>query len=110
MRRKYNYEVSFPKVNFSKIFIFFIAAVILYYFVSNSIVKYFILRNQYYKLKKRLQEINAENQRLQNEIYLLKTDTATIEYYIRKTLFYKKPNEKVVIFKSMVKKERGQSK
>lgn len=79
---------------------------VLYYFISNSIIKYFILKSQYRELKNRLQEVKTENEWLQNEIYLLRTDTATIEYYIRKNLFYKKPTEKLVIIKTIVDNQR----
>ncbi|MCS7151268.1 MAG: septum formation initiator family protein [Endomicrobia bacterium] len=106
MRKKYNkYEVSLPQINFSKLFIFIVVGAIFYYFITSSIIKYFVLRHQYLKLRTHLQEIKNRNKWLQNEIYLIQTDTATVEFYIRKNLYYKKPKEKVIIFKPIIKKQ-----
>ncbi len=73
--------------------------VFLYLYVQNSIVRYYILKKQYKLLENKLQKLQQENDKLNSEVYLLQNDTATIEYYIRKKLGYKKPKEKVVIIK-----------
>jgi len=93
-------KINFLKVDFLNTIIIVAAATILFYFfVSNSIFKYIFLKKQLKILKSQLTHIRQENKKLEEEIYLLQTDTDTIEYYIRKELNYKKPNEKVLIIK-----------
>lgn len=98
-RKSKNYQVSLPKVNFGKLFILIICFLTIYFFIVNSIVKFYIVRQSYKVLKNKLEKIKEENSKLQQEIYLLQTDTDTIEYYIRKNLNYKKPKEKILIIK-----------
>jgi len=69
------------------------------YFVINSFAKYLFLKKQTKILETQLEQLKQENKKLEEEIYLLQTDTDTIEYYIRKELNYKKPKEKVLIIK-----------
>ncbi len=93
-------KINFLKVDFLNTIIIVAAATILFYFfVSNSIFKYIFLKKQLKILKSQLTHLRQENKKLEEEIYLLQTDTDTIEYYIRKELNYKKPNEKVLIIK-----------
>ncbi len=98
-RYKYNYKVELPNINFLHILIVGGALIFLYFFISNSIVKYYLIKKQYDLLENKLKKLQEENNRLRSEIYFLQNDTATIEYYIRKKLGYKKPKEKVVIIK-----------
>ncbi len=102
---KYKKKHNELKINFLKVdylnttFVILLAVVLFYFFVSNSILKYLFLKKQLKVLKTQLLQIKQENKKLEEEIYLLQTDTDTIEYYIRKELNYKKPNEKVLIIK-----------
>ena len=93
-------KINFLKVDFlNTAFIIAAGVLLFYFFVSNSIFRYLFLKNQLKVLKTQLVQIQQENKKLEEEIYLLQTDTDTIEYYIRKELNYKKPNEKVLIIK-----------
>ncbi|MEN3014219.1 MAG: septum formation initiator family protein [Endomicrobiia bacterium] len=76
------------------------AIILIYFFISNAIIKYLILKDRYLALENQLNKLKKEHEKLKTEIYLLKHDTNTIEYYIRKELKYKKPQEKVIIFKN----------
>jgi cell division protein FtsB len=102
---KYKKKHNELKINFLKVdylnttFVILLAVVLFYFFVSNSVLKYLFLKKQLKVLKTQLLQIKQENKKLEEEIYLLQTDTDTIEYYIRKELNYKKPNEKVLIIK-----------
>lgn len=102
---KYKKKHNELKINFLKVdylnttFVILLAVFLFYFFVSNSILKYLFLKKQLKVLKTQLLQIKQENKKLEEEIYLLQTDTDTIEYYIRKELNYKKPNEKVLIIK-----------
>lgn len=100
--RRYNkktkYELKLPDINLSKFFLLLIL-ILLGYFLTNSLIKYMILKKQYKTLQDQLVKLERENKNLTTEIYLLKSDTSTIEYYIRKELKYKKIGEKVLILK-----------
>jgi len=100
-KKKHNeLKINFLKVDFlNTTFVILLAVVLFYFFVSNSILKYLFLKKQLKVLKTQLTQIQQENKKLEEEIYLLQSDTDTIEYYIRKELNYKKPNEKVLIIK-----------
>ena len=100
-KKKHNeLKINFLKVDFlNTTFVILFAVVLFYFFVSNSILKYLFLKKQLKVLKTQLTQIQQENKKLEEEIYLLQSDTDTIEYYIRKELNYKKPNEKVLIIK-----------
>lgn len=101
MRRKRSksYEVSLPKVNLTKLAIVIFSSVLVYFFVTNSIVRYYIVKRNHKILKEKLDSLKEKNLKLQQEIHLLQTDKDTIEYYIRKELNYKKPKEKILILK-----------
>ncbi len=99
-RKRYKYDVKLPEVDFFKLFIFIILGIFFYFFVSNSIIKFFFLKRQYKKLENQLNRLKEENTRLNKQLYLLQNDTATIEYYIRKELNYKKHGEKVIILEN----------
>ncbi len=97
MKRK-KYEVVLPEVDFLKITIFVVIGFFIYFFISNCIVKYLILKNKCDILKTKLEKLKQQNNKLSEEVYLLENDINTIEYYIRKELNYKKQGEKVIIF------------
>lgn len=99
-RRPKSYEVSLPKVNWTKFGIAILCLVLAYFFITNSIVRYYIVKRNYKILKEKLNKLKEENLKLQHEIQLLQTDKDTIEYYIRKELNYKKPKEKILILKN----------
>jgi cell division protein FtsB len=99
-KKRYKYEIKLPEVDLFKLFIFIIFGIFSYFFISNSIVKFFFLKNQYKKLENQLNKLKEENSRLNKQLYLLQNDIATIEYYIRKELNYKKHGEKVIILKN----------
>ncbi|MCX7910112.1 MAG: septum formation initiator family protein [Endomicrobia bacterium] len=96
--KKTKYELKLPDINLSKFFLLLIL-ILLGYFLTNSLIKYMILKKQYKTLQDQLVKLERENKNLTTEIYLLKSDTSTIEYYIRKELKYKKIGEKVLILK-----------
>jgi cell division protein FtsB len=99
-KRNRELEINLLTTSFLKPIIIIIGvSIFLYLYISNTIAKYFFLKKQYEKLKNQVGQIKQENIKLEKEIYLLQTDTDTIEYYIRKELNYKKPNEKVLIIK-----------
>ncbi|MFN3550563.1 MAG: FtsB family cell division protein [Endomicrobiia bacterium] len=97
MKRK-KYDIALPEIDFLKIAIFVVLGFFIYFFISNCIVKYLILKNKCDILKTKLEKLKQENKKLLETVYLLENDTDTIEYYIRKELNYKKQGEKVIIF------------
>lgn len=100
MKRKYKkYDIVLPEVDFFKITIFIVSGFFIYFFVSNCIVKYLILKNKCDILENKLKKLKQENEQMTTEAYLLENDTDTIEYYIRKELNYKKKDEKVIFLK-----------
>jgi len=101
VRKRKRKELEIDLLNsalFKPIFFILIYGIILY-FVINAFSKYLFLKKQAKILETQLEQIKQENKKLEEEIYLLQTDTDTIEYYIRKELNYKKPKEKVLIIK-----------
>lgn len=98
IKRQTQYNVKLPDVDISKILLILIVLLLGYFFVTNAIIKYMILKKQFKILESQLVQLKKENEKLSSEIYLLKNDRDTIEYYIRKELKYKKPKEKVLIF------------
>lgn len=96
-RKNFEYNIKFPNVDLYKVFLVLTTLTLGYFFVTNAIVKYMILKKQFDILEKHFAKLKEENERLSKEINLLKNDKDTIEYYIRKELRYKKPEEKVLI-------------
>ena len=97
MRRRRRYRVEFPKVNYRRLVFVTLGIIGAYFFVSNAIVKYFVVKHTYWQLRQRLAQLKEENALLRRKLYLIKHDTATIEYYIRKELGYVKRGEKVYV-------------
>lgn len=98
-KKNLEYNIKLQQIDIYKIFLILTAGILGYFFVSNAVIKYIILKNQFKILENNLTKLKKENERLSTEINLLKSDKDTIEYYIRKELKYKKPEEKVLIIK-----------
>ncbi len=97
--RKKKYNIKLPTINFKKLWIIIAILFCGYFFIYDAIIKYFILKHHYSKLKKKLAELKKENQQLKYEVYLLHNDTDTIVYHIRKELGYIQQGEKLYILK-----------
>ena len=66
-------------------------------FGANGMVVYYGKRTEYQRLEKEVQQLQAENERITQQIKALKTDPATIEREAREQLRYARPGEVVYV-------------
>jgi cell division protein FtsB len=66
-------------------------------FGANGMVVYYGKRAEYQQLEKEVQQLQAENERITQQIKALKTDPATIEREAREQLRYARPGEVVYV-------------
>ncbi|HXE90196.1 MAG TPA: septum formation initiator family protein [Terriglobales bacterium] len=66
-------------------------------FGANGMVVYYGKRSEYRRLEKEVQQLQAENERITQQIKALKTDPATIEREAREQLRYARPGEVVYV-------------
>ncbi len=66
-------------------------------FGDNGMVVYYGKRTEYQRLEKEVQQLQAENERITQQIKALKTDPATIEREAREQLRYARPGEVVYV-------------
>lgn len=93
------HQVRLPKINFKKLLLIFFICLSGYFFIFNAIVNYFSTKSKVSQLEKKLEKLEQQNRELKETLFLLKTDTNTIEYYIRKEFGYIKPEEKIYLLK-----------
>jgi len=98
-QKRYVQKVDLPEINYKKVVVIVIISFMFYVFISNAVIKYFSVKQKYNILKQKLSLLKNQNSELKKELLLLKTDPATIEYYVRKELGYMKPGEKLYILK-----------
>jgi cell division protein FtsB len=78
----------------------------LYVFIANALIKYFDVKQKCKTLENKVFLLKQKNLELKKELSLMKTDSATIEYYVRRELGYIKPGEKLYILKKVVENKK----
>jgi len=104
-QKKYVQKINLPQVNYKKVVIYGIISFMSYVFIANALIKYFDVKQKYKILEQKLSLLKTKNSELKQELFLTKTDSATIEYYVRKELGYMKPGEKLYILKKTPEKQ-----
>ncbi len=96
----YRQKVELPDFDYKKILFYSVIIFLSYVFVSNAIIKYFVVKQKYNELEKKYILLKRKNFDLRQELNLIKNDSSTIEYYVRKELGYIKQGEQIYILKN----------